>query len=94
LNTQQENLNRTAADTPALNSGGSNSTRPNCGPGTEGPWIVGDKCTIADLACFGWVNWAELAGVELDPFPKVKKWLDTINEPPAVKRGLDVPEKF
>jgi glutathione S-transferase len=47
-----------------------------------------------DLTCFGWVNWAELAGVELDPFPKVKKWLDTINERPAVKRGLDVPEKF
>lgn len=40
------------------------------------------------------MNWAEWAGIELDPFPKVKKWLDTINERPAVKRGLDVPEKF
>jgi glutathione S-transferase len=35
----------------------------------DGPWIVGDKFTIADIACFSWVNWAEWAGVELDPFP-------------------------
>lgn len=87
---QQETENHTAADTPASHAGGGHST---C-PGMEGPWLVGGKCTIADLACFSWVNWAEWEGVGLDAFPKLSKWLETINQRPAVKRGLDVPEKF
>ncbi|TVY81150.1 Disulfide-bond oxidoreductase [Lachnellula suecica] len=78
--TQQKAQNHTVAGTPAADS--------------SGPWIVGDKCTIADLACFSWVNWAEWAGIELEPFAEMKKWLDKINERPAVKRGLDVPEPF
>ena len=24
--------------------------------GSQGPWLVGDKMTIADLACWSWVN--------------------------------------
>jgi len=61
---------------------------------SPGPWIVGDKCTIADIACFSWVNWAEWAGVSLDEFPETRGWLWRINERPAVARGLDVPEPF
>lgn len=61
---------------------------------TSGPWIVGTRLTIADLTCFSWVNWAEWAGVDLDQFPEVKAWADRINAREAVKRGLDVPEKF
>ncbi len=60
----------------------------------NGLWIVGDKCTIADLACFSWINWAEWAGISLDEFPEIKKWVDKINDRPAVKRGLDVPKTF
>ncbi len=50
--------------------------------------------TIADIACFAWVNWAEWAGIEVSKFPRIKDWVDRINERPAVKRGLDVPEPF
>jgi len=60
----------------------------------SGLWIVGGKYSFVDLNCFCWVNWAEWAGISLDPFPKLRKWLDIINERPAVKKGLDVPEKF
>lgn len=59
-----------------------------------GLWIVGGRYSFVDLNCFCWVNWAEWAGVSLDGFPKLKKWLSVINEREAVKRGLDVPEKF
>ena len=57
-------------------------------------WIVGGKFSIADLSCFSWVNWAEWAGVETKPFPKLQSWLEKIQEREGVKRGLDVPEKF
>lgn len=62
--------------------------------GSSGPWIVGDKMTIADLACFSWINWAEWAGVEVTEFKQLKAWLDRINARPAIRKGLDVPEPF
>ena len=46
----------------------------------------------ADISTFCWVFAAPWAGVELDDFPNVKKWMDKIAERPAVKEGLDVPE--
>ncbi|KAK3710963.1 Glutathione S-transferase 2 [Vermiconidia calcicola] len=57
-------------------------------------WIVGGKFTIADLCCFSWVNWAEWAGVETKPFPELQKWLETIQQRPAIDRGVNVPVKF
>ena len=62
--------------------------------GPSGPWTVGDKMTIADLASFAWINWAEWAGVEVKEFKHLKVWLDRINARPAIQKGLDVPEPF
>ncbi|KAL8799048.1 MAG: hypothetical protein Q9200_007633, partial [Gallowayella weberi] len=62
--------------------------------GEDGPWIVGDQMTIADIANFSWVNWAEWAGVDVRRFRRLGQWLDRMNARPAVKRGLDVPEPF
>ncbi len=62
--------------------------------GSSGPWVVGDKMTIADLASFAWINWAEWAGVEVEQFKQLKAWLDRINARPAIQKGLDVPEPF
>lgn len=50
--------------------------------------------TIADLACFSWINWSVWAGISLDAFGEVKFWAERINRRPAVKKGLDVPEPF
>lgn len=50
--------------------------------------------TIADLACFSWINWAEWAGIEVKEFQQLKAWLDRINARPAIQKGLDVPEPF
>jgi glutathione S-transferase len=62
--------------------------------GGQGQWLVGGKYSIADLACFSWVNWAEWAGVETAKFPALQSWLETIQQRPAVVKGVDVPEKF
>ncbi|PMD42845.1 glutathione S-transferase GstA, partial [Hyaloscypha variabilis F] len=86
---EQKNANCTAAGTKASIAGSDEGI----GNG-DGPWIVGDRYTIADIACFSWVNWAEWAGVSLSDFPEVSKWADRINARQAVKSGLDVPEKF
>ncbi|KAL8956260.1 MAG: hypothetical protein Q9193_006171 [Seirophora villosa] len=63
-------------------------------PTNDGPWIVGDRMTIADIANFSWVNCAAWAGVDVTQFKNLSHWVDRINERAAVKRGLDVPEPF
>lgn len=59
-----------------------------------GLWLVGGKYTIADLACFSWVNWAEWAGVSLEEFAAVKKWLGVIQGREATEKGVNIPDKF
>ncbi|KAF2148217.1 glutathione S-transferase [Myriangium duriaei CBS 260.36] len=60
----------------------------------KGLWIVGGKYTIADLACFSWVEWFRWAGLTLDKFPKIQEWKKVIEERPATEKGLNVPDKF
>ena len=64
----------------------------------HGLWLVGGKYSIADLACFSWVNWAEWAlGREWskgDPFPALQAWLAEIEKRPAIKKGVNVPDEF
>ena len=50
------------------------------------------KHHCADITTVGWVFAAPWAGVDLDSFPNLKRWLDKVTERPAVKEGLDVPE--
>jgi glutathione S-transferase len=60
----------------------------------KGLWLVGGKYTIADLCCFSWVDWAEWAGVRTKPFPDLQRWLEVIQQRPAVVKGVDVSDKF
>jgi len=49
--------------------------------------------TIADVCTFPWVNGYSFAGVSIDGFDNLKRWLDTMNARPAVQKGLKVPAK-
>jgi glutathione S-transferase len=42
------------------------------------PYLVGDDCTIADLANFAYTHVAGDAGLELDDYPAVTAWLARI----------------
>jgi glutathione S-transferase len=39
-------------------------------------WLVGSKPTIADVACFPYVETAEEGNVSLTPYPSVRKWME------------------
>jgi glutathione S-transferase len=51
----------------------------------------GGKYSIADMSTFTWARWAPWAGIELDEFPKLKKWAEGIEGREEVRRGLKVP---
>jgi GST-like protein len=55
----------------------------------EVPFFAGDY-SIADMAIFPWTRSYANQGVDLDEYPNVRRWFDTIDARPAVQRGVKV----
>jgi GST-like protein len=51
------------------------------------PFLAG-KYSIADMACVGWVSRWERQGQDINEFPHLKRWLETLMARPAVERGI------
>ena len=51
------------------------------------PFLAG-KYSIADMACVGWANLWQRQGQDIEQFPNLKRWLETVKARPAVKRGM------
>jgi glutathione S-transferase len=58
---------------------------------SESGFIVGDRLTIADIASWGWIASAKWAGLDIEEFPNVKKWLYKLLERPGFEAGRHVP---
>jgi GST-like protein len=60
-------------------------------------FLAGDY-SIADMASVGWVKGHERIGQNLDDFPHLKRWYETLIARPAVERGLaagaDAPNRY
>jgi GST-like protein len=56
----------------------------------ESEYIACDEYTIADMAIVPWLRYPERQGVNIDEYPRLKKWRDAILERPAAKRGVEV----
>lgn len=54
-------------------------------------YLVGDRCTIADIAHWGWVTAAGWAGVDIEEFPALKAWEEKMLQRPGVEKGRHVP---
>lgn len=54
-------------------------------------YLVGDKCTIADIAHWGWVTAAGWAGIDIEEFPHLKAWEERMYARPGVEKGRHVP---
>ncbi|WP_449414665.1 glutathione S-transferase N-terminal domain-containing protein [Ochrobactrum teleogrylli] len=54
----------------------------------EGKDYITGEYSIADMASIGWVNAFKNYEQNLDDFPNVKRWHETMNARPAVARGL------
>jgi GSH-dependent disulfide-bond oxidoreductase len=56
----------------------------------ESKYIACDEYTIADMAIVPWLRSPERQGVEIDEYPKLKRWRDAILERPAVQRAVAI----
>ncbi|KAH7382283.1 glutathione S-transferase II [Pyrenochaeta sp. MPI-SDFR-AT-0127] len=57
------------------------------------PYLVGDKCTIADISHYGWIAAAGWAGVDIDDFPTLKAWEERMTARRGVEKGRHVPDR-
>ena len=57
-------------------------------------YLGGDAYTIADMATWPWVRIPKGAGVAIDEYPRVARWLGEIDARPAVKRGMSVLDAY
>lgn len=58
-------------------------------------YLVGDKATIADFSCWGWVaahGWCGIKDFDTQ-FPNLNKWLNRLLERPGLEKGRHVPSK-
>jgi len=53
-------------------------------------FLCGDY-SIADIATYPWVAIYEFQGLTLDNHPNLKRWVETMQQRPAVQRGMEVP---
>ncbi|MDZ8036006.1 glutathione binding-like protein [Nostoc sp. DedSLP04] len=47
--------------------------------------------SIADVATYPWVAIYEFLGLTLDNYPNLKRWVEIVQQRPAVQRGMQVP---
>ena len=51
-------------------------------------YICGNDYTIADMACYPWIDPYSKAPLDLTPFANVRRWRETIRARPATTRAF------
>ncbi|MDM4207207.1 GSH-dependent disulfide bond oxidoreductase [Klebsiella spallanzanii] len=54
----------------------------------ESPWLGGNHYSIADIACWPWINAHQRQRIELANFPAVHNWFERIRQRPATVEAL------
>ena len=60
---------------------------------TKSDYLVGNKCTIADIAHWGWIAAAGWSDIYINEFPALMAWEERVPARPATERGRHVPER-
>lgn len=58
---------------------------------TKTGFLVGDHLTIADVACWPWILFHHKIDVDINEFPNLAKWLDTLGKLEGFDKGKDIP---
>jgi len=56
----------------------------------ENEWVAGGEYSIADMSIMPWLRFPERQGVNIEDYPRLRKWRDRIAARPAVKKALEV----
>lgn len=54
----------------------------------HGPYLMGERFTIADAYLFTIVGWSPAAGVDLSAFPSLRAFMDRVGARPKVREAM------
>ncbi|MDG1644592.1 GSH-dependent disulfide bond oxidoreductase [Klebsiella huaxiensis] len=54
----------------------------------QSPWLGGNHYSIADIACWPWINAHQRQRIELANFPAIHNWFERIRQRPATVEAL------
>ncbi len=56
-----------------------------------GPFILGDRCTLADVTCFAYCASAYWANADIAGMPRLRAWIDMLHARPSFQTGVSIP---
>jgi len=56
-----------------------------------GPFVLGERITLVDVACFPYSASAYWANTDISDLPHLRAWIERLHERPAFRRGLTIP---
>lgn len=56
-----------------------------------GPFVLGERCTLVDVACFAYCASAYWANVDISAMRHLREWVDMLQARPSFATGLCVP---
>lgn len=56
-----------------------------------GPFVLGERCTLVDVACFAYCASSYWANTDVSKMPHLLSWLEMLHERPSFKKGLTIP---
>ena len=57
-------------------------------------FLTGDAYMIADIAAYPWAAFYDVMGQDIDTFPNVERWLDTVAARPATYKAYQIGKGF
>jgi len=57
----------------------------------ENNYLAGKIFSIADIATYPWISRHEWQNIELENYPHVQRWYDTLSKRESVEAGMNVP---
>jgi GST-like protein len=58
------------------------------------PWLGGEHYSIADIACWPWINAHQRQRIDLGQFPAVQNWFERIRQRPATQLALQKTQHY
>ncbi|MGQ3892190.1 glutathione binding-like protein [Legionella sp. CNM-4043-24] len=60
----------------------------------KGRQFIGQDYSIADMACYPWILLHEKQSQNLDDYPELKRWMESIQNRPAAQRAYERAKEF
>lgn len=61
---------------------------------TTSGYLVGDRCSIADIAHYGWIACSAWSGVDIEEFPVLMEWKERMGLRPAIQKARTLPDPW